>query len=325
MALERPLEIAAFLEEHQWDEAAADPVTAGLSSRRYARLTRQDGHTAILMDADTDQKTPQFVIIDKILRKLGIDAPEIYAADAAHGLVLMQDFGHQHIGDLLDTGAQAKDFYFRATDILIALHRQFNRTDISEIETPYYSCELLAQQAVFFLDVYFPYMQNREATEDERRDFASAWQVVMHPLEGMPKSLMLRDFMANNLMDLPNGKIGVLDFQDAGMGCIAYDLASLCEETRRDGGFTLLPEIIDYYHEKSGSALSKNDLMRACTIMSAQRHTRFLNTITLMATQKGRRTYLDYVPRIRRHLKHILNKPYLLPVREWIERYEGLL
>jgi hypothetical protein len=125
-------------------------------------------------------------------------------------------------------------------------------------------------------------------------------------------------------MALPDAALGVLDFQDAGIGPVAYDLASLCEEVRRDGGFALLPDVIAAYREHNQAAPSQADLLRACTILSAQRHTRILGIITQHARKTGRRDKLDYLPRIIRHLQLVLSEPYLLPVREFMTNVESL-
>ena len=115
--------------------------------------------------------------------------------------------------------------------------------------------------------------------------------------------------------------MGVLDFQDAGVGSVAYDLASLCEEVRRAGGFVLLPEVIAAYREQAGTALSQVELLRACTVLSAQRHTRVMGIIAQRAMKAGRQDKLAFLPRIQSHLEGILKEPYLLPVREWRGRF----
>lgn len=314
----RPLEIAAFLDQNKWGSAPMQPFDGDFSTRRYARLAREDGQTVLLMDADADQKTPQFVLIDGILRKMDIAAPEIYAALPAQGLVLLQDFGTRNIGGLLDEGENAKKFFLRAAETLAHLHRRFDRADSLGLDLPLYTAELFTAQAELFLDAYFPFAKQREATEEERQNFRAAWQATLRPIETMPKSLMLRDFMPDNLMDLPKKKLGVLDFQDAGIGPVAYDLASLCEEVRRDGGFAHLPAVVAHYRKQAGSALSQPDLMRACTILSAQRHTRILGIIAQRAIKTGRRDKLAFLPRIQKHLHKVTNEPYLMPVREWM-------
>jgi N-acetylmuramate 1-kinase len=321
----RPLEIATFLNQHQWDTAQMQAFDGDFSTRRYARLLKESGPTAFLMDADLDQKTPQFLTIAKILRTLGIKAPEIYAADPGRGLVLMEDFGSRNIGALLDKGESPLPYFLRAAELLAKLHRGFDPAIMACSDLPVFDANLFTTQAELFLDAYFPVVTKREASDEERQDFRTAWQTVLRFVETMPKSLLLRDFMPDNLMDLPDGNLGVLDFQDSGIGPIAYDLASLCEEVRRDGGFALLPDVIAHYRETAKNEISQSDLLRACTIVSAQRHMRILGIIVRLSLRTGRCDKFAFLPRIRHHLGHILKEPTLLPVKMWVEKFDGLL
>jgi N-acetylmuramate 1-kinase len=319
----RSLEIAAFLYQQRWDCAQMQALTGDFSTRRYARLTKDSGETAFLMDADVDQKTPQFLAVAEILRRMGVNAPEIYAADGGRGLVLMEDFGVRNVGALLDAGEPSLPFFLHAAKVLALVHRGFDRTEA--VGLSFFDTALFTTQAELFLDAYFPVALGRETSDEEREDFRAAWQAVLRPLETIPKSLLLRDFMPDNLMDLPGEELGILDFQDAGIGPIAYDLASLCEEVRRDGGFALLPDVVAHYREAAQSPLSQSDLLRACTILSAQRHTRILGIIVRLSHKTGQCDKFAFLPRIRHHLETILKEPYLLPFREWVENFDGLL
>ena len=318
----RPLEITGFLEQSGWGDAQIVDFDGDFSPRQYARLTQPSGATAILMDADADQRTPQFIAIAKLLREARIVTPQIYAADEGRGLVLLQDFGSRNVGKLLDGGEAAAPFLRRGTEILAQLHTHFNRIETIGLDLPLYNADLFTAQAELFLDAYFIFTKQRVATDMERHEFRAAWLATLRPIEVMPKSLLLRDYMPDNLMELPSGELGVLDFQDAGIGPIAYDLSSLCEELRRDGNFALLPEMIAHYREKASSLLTHEELLRACTIMAAQRATRFLGIIAQQAIRYGRFDKLALLPRIQNHLTFLLHQPYLRLVRVWMEDFE---
>jgi aminoglycoside/choline kinase family phosphotransferase len=315
----RAIEIAGFLAQHGWDAAQQTPLEADFSPRRFARLTKADGATAFLMDADADQKTLEFVKIAKLLRGLGVTAPDILAADPLQGLVLMEDFGDRNIGKLLDAGAEAKVFYLRATDVLVHLHQRFDANAVRDMDLPVFGGALFATQVELFLDAYFLFVKNREATLDECEGFRAAWKDALKGIEALPQTLMLRDFMPDNLMSLPQDKIGVLDFQDAGLGPIAYDLASLCEVVRRGGGDKMLDDVIAYYHERAKPQISLIELTRACRVLAAQRHLRIIGIIARMA-QKGRREKLAYLSRISSHLDRLLQDEALEKVREWVAK-----
>lgn len=321
----RSIEIKAFLDRLGWGSAESESLGGDFSTRRYNRLRRNGNETTFLMDADADQKTEQFVSIDLILRNLGIRAPEIFGSAPENGLVLMEDLGRRTIGTLLDSGEPPLPSFLRATEVLAKIHRAFVATEAEKKRLPLFNAKLFATQAELFLDAYFPIVAGRAPSTKERRDFRDAWEGVLLPLDRLPQSLLLRDYMPDNLMDLPNGDIGVLDFQDAGIGPVAYDLASLCEEVRRDGGFALLKEVLAHYSAVSKTPLSESALLTACTILSAQRHTRILGLIARLSSEGGRCDKSAFLPRIRRHLRQTLEAPALQPVRTWFGSYDRIL
>jgi aminoglycoside/choline kinase family phosphotransferase len=314
------LEITAFLDANGWAGAEVFPFAADFSSRRYARLVNGENKRAVLMDADPNQHTPEFIVIDEALRAIGLSAPEIFAVDPDNNLVLMEDFGGRNFGNLLDSGQDAKLFYKRAVDVLVHLHKNFDVSSARELDISIFGNALFAAQAELFIDYYIPHLKNREATRDEGEAFRAAWKTTLKGIEGLPQSLLLRDFMPDNLMDLPNkngvASVGLLDFQDAGLGPIAYDIASLCEVVRRDGGEVLLDEMISYFHAEAKPKLPLNDLRTACRILSAQRHMRILGIIAKLA-RGGRKEKLVYIPRIRAWLSMLLQDEALKPVRLW--------
>ncbi len=320
--LNRGIEIAGFLAQSGWDDADQSPFHADFSTRRYARLRRSDGATAILMDADADQKTVEFVQVAKLLRGLSLSAPEVFAADPFHGLVLMEDFGRDNFGRLLDSGVDPKPLYKRAVDVLVKLHKDFNGFDKSVLDLPCFGGALFAAQVELFLDIYFPYAQGRDATHAEGEGFRAAWKQALKNIEALPQSLLLRDYMPDNLMDLKGREgaqsVGLLDFQDGGLGPSAYDLASLCEAVRRDADPALLDEMIAYYHQQAKPTLSLTELTTACHILSAQRHMRILGILVRVANATGQREKLNYMPRIWEYLHFLMQDEALKSVREWL-------
>jgi aminoglycoside/choline kinase family phosphotransferase len=316
---DRSLEIAAFLEAAGWGHADLQPFAGDFSTRRYERLGKADGQTAILMDAGPEDKTPAFVALARLLAGMGLRAPHVYAANPAHGLVLMEDFGNRRIGALIDGGADPQPLLQRAAAVLAGLHRAFMRDPAFVPELPVFDSRLFIEQAGLFLDHYVPFAHGREANEAERVEFDAAWRVALRGAEALPQSLILRDFMPDNLMDLPDGAVGLLDFQDAGIGPVAYDLASLCEVVRRDGMYAYLPAVLDAYRAAADTNLSQADLTRACAVLSAQRHTRILGILARLS-QQGRADKAALIPRVKAHVAHLLaHEPALMPVRQVIE------
>jgi aminoglycoside/choline kinase family phosphotransferase len=322
----RVAEIDAFLAQAGWSKAQQVPVAADFSTRRFTRLKRENGtvSTAILMDADPDQKTAQFVALGGLLRALDLSAPEIYAEDRAAGLVLMEDFGDRNMGRMIDAGDDAKPLYRRAVNGLAHLHKHFDPGMAKNFDLPVYGGALLASQAELFLDAWFPFAKNREATKEEAEAFRAACKQALKGIESLPQTLMLRDFMPDNLMDLPGREgrraVGLLDFQDGGIGPLPYDLASLCEVVRRDLPVPL-DEMIDCYCAQAAPKIGKEDLHRACRILAAQRHIRILGIIARRTRVTGNRDKLVYAPRIWEYLGELMRDEALGPLKAWIQAH----
>ncbi|MFY9287767.1 MAG: phosphotransferase [Alphaproteobacteria bacterium] len=323
----RALEIAAFLEQSDWAEADQFPIEADFSPRRYARLDRADGKRAILMDADPDQHTDSFVDIALLLKSMDISAPEIYAAHDENGLVIMEYLGNRNCGNALDAGGDAKALYRRAVDLLIHLHQTFDKEKARSIDLPIFSAALFASQVETYLDYYFPYVKGREATREEGEEFRAAWRQVLKSVDQWPQTLMLRDFMPDNLMDLKDREgwrsLGVLDFQDGGLGPAAYDLASLCEVVRRDGGDQYLHEMIEYYYNQMKPTQSLAEFKNICILLSLQRHMRILGVIVRLAQKTGRQEKLAFIPRIQSYVQDLVDHPALLPLKVWLQQTQS--
>src|SRR5262245_11803633 len=80
-----------FLARAGW-RAPLRKLAGDASPRQYYRVLAPD-RPAILMDAPPPQDVAAFMRVDRLLCGHGFSAPKILAADPAHGLLLLEDFG----------------------------------------------------------------------------------------------------------------------------------------------------------------------------------------------------------------------------------------
>lgn len=309
----REKEIEDFLASAGWKGASRAPMVGDASPRQYMRLMDKAGQKAVLMMAGPDQKTANFIRIDGLLRDCGLAAPEIYAADDSRGLVLMEDFGKKNCGHLLDEGADRDLLDAGAMTALAALHRGFHAKKVEGWELPIFNSEAFSRQTVRFLDHYFPRVAGRAASAEERESFFAVWRGVLAPMDALPRTLVLRDFMPDNAMLLvkPRGAqtLGLLDFQDAGLGPIAYDICSWFEEVRRPGGFARLRGGVEAYL-KWNPVWDANELYEVARLLLAHQHTRVLGVWVDLS-----RDHL--IPQALGGLKELLKDEKLEPVSRW--------
>ncbi|OQW45802.1 MAG: aminoglycoside phosphotransferase [Proteobacteria bacterium SG_bin6] len=301
-----PAGARAFLDALGWRDATITPLAGDASFRRYFRVTAST-RRAILMDAPPPHEDPRpFLKVAHWLHDRGFGAPEIYGEALDQGLVLLEDFGDDRMREAIDAGAPAEPLYATAVEMLVRLHREpagpFAHHDLA----------LLTQGTQTFAQWYCGTLGIDIA------GYTEAWaQVLPGALPEVPVTT-LRDYHAENLMLLPGGRLGLLDFQDATAGHPGYDLVSLLQDARRDVEPEIEAAMLDLYCRETGGAEA---FRTAYHILGAQRNTRIIGVFTRLWKRDGKPRYPALCPRVWRYLERDLAHPALAPVKVWFDAH----
>ena len=138
---------------------------------------------------------------------------------------------------------------------------------------------------------------------------------------------MLRDYHSPNLMWLPERegirRVGILDFQDALSGPLAYDLVSLLQDARLDVPEALEREQLARYCAARGAQsqqFSSDQFVALYATLGAQRNSKILGIFARLAKRDGKRGYLAHIPRVARYLERDLAHPALAELRRFYAR-----
>ncbi|MEQ9639951.1 MAG: phosphotransferase [Alphaproteobacteria bacterium] len=296
---------ADFLTGAGWSDAVVTPLAGDASTRRFYRLAHGRAR-AVLMD-DPGGASAAFLDISVRLRSIGLLAPAVYRCDLAEGLLLVQDLGDDTFDALLDRGAPAGPLLAAAVDVLIDLHRRFRIPAVHTL--PVFNAHRFIEQAGLFIEVCAP--------EADRATFEAAWRQALTPSLAIPNSLLLRDFFAGNLIRAGDAT-GILDVQDAGLGPVSYDLASLLFDARRDYDPVDVEAAIRRYHD-AFPALDEAEFRCSLNVLTAQRDLRIVAIFRRLAAN-GKPDYLRHLPRLRARLAgRLASEPALSPVADWLE------
>ncbi len=303
-----PEHIGRFLEQANWGGSALDPIDGDASGRRYFRVKGNQGK-AILMDAPPPDEDPKpFLHIAEYLCAHDLKAPDILAADAEAGLVLLEDFGDQRMREYVDANSDAeRGIYREAIDTLIALHNR------PPADCPPYDLDFYQQELALFTQWYCP----ARGLPVDADGYTEIWNRALEPVlaQQNPGVTVLRDYHAENIMLLEDGQ-GLLDFQDALVGHAAYDLVSLLQDARRDVAPALEADMLDYYCGKTGMG---EDFRTAYHILGAQRNLKIVGIFVRLWKRDGKPRYLSLIPRVWEALERDLRHPALSEVRAWFD------
>jgi hypothetical protein len=303
-----------FLAQHGWPGAEIRPLAGDASFRRYFRVHR-GADTAVLMDAPPEHEDiGPFLTIAGHLLDRGFCPPRPLAIDRGKGLLLLEDFGDDRVGPLLQREPRReREIYESAVDILARLAAQPAPDDLAP-----YDGQAMEREVRLFPEWYMPALDMSVDEAAFLEAWRATWDDVLRVAEGNPV-LVLRDYHADNLMVLPGrSELGLLDFQDALAGHAAYDLVSLLQDARRDVAPELEEAMIDTFCERANVA--ERDLFRAhYEILGAQRNTKILGIFTRLWKRDNKAFYPTMHPRIWGYLERNLAHPALGPVREWFD------
>jgi hypothetical protein len=319
---ERDAQISAFLAACGWADAARAPLAGDASFRRYCRLAR-GAATTMLMDAPPPQEDVRpYLAVARHLHALDFSAPAILAAEEESGLLLIEDFGDGTFTRLLAKGEDERALYEMAIDVLIALHRRFDAAHAPWL--PPYDDTRLLNEAALLVDWYLPAISGEPTPAALRAEYLDLWRGLFPVARAVPESLVLRDYHVDNLMRIAGrdglAACGLLDFQDAVLGPVTYDLVSLLEDSRRE----IAPELVTAMYARYGAAfpaLDRAALDASFVVLGAQRHCKVIGIFTRLCRRDGKPRYLAHIPRLWRLLDGNFRHPVLAPVKAWLDRH----
>ncbi len=256
------------------------------------------------MDAPPEKENVgPFLNIRRWLETVGVRVPHLVAEDISHGFLLLEDFGDvtwaAHLRDNPDPSCLLEDA-IRQLGLLQSHMPDFDLAVFDEMR--------MRNECDLYLDWYLPYVAAHKPSVVERRSFHDALAPMLADIAALPRVPVHLDYHSRNLM-LPEGglPLGVIDFQDAVMGPVTYDLASLLYDCYQDYSGTMRRMWSLRYFEllphKSSSVFTDSAAWhRALRLTALQRHIKAIGIFARLAYRDGKCQFLDEIPLTRKHL-----------------------
>ena len=279
------------------------PASTDASFRRYFRVSFKD-QTLIAMDAPPQQEdcTP-FLQVAEILAATGVHVPKIVAQDLSQGFLLLSDLGNTTFLQALNNQMDSADqLYVDAIDALIKLQLSQQMEGL-----PGYDEALLLKELNLFPDWYVAKHLRVAITEKQQVVLQSIFTRIIQNNIAQPRVLVHRDFHSRNLM-VTSPNPGIIDFQDAVVGPITYDLVSLFKDAYiRWDEERILDWMIRYWEKarKAGLPVSTDfaEFYRDFEWMGVQRHIKILGVFSRLYYRDGKENYLNDMPLVMEYLR----------------------
>ena len=302
------------------------------SARRYFRVVADEESWVLMVwEPFKNDGSYPFLSVREHFEKHGVQVPKVAGLAPEEGLVLLEDLGDLTLERKFwenQSHSSAMPFYRLTIDELIKMHypATFDRTDCTAFKMEF-DVEKLLWEMNYGRDHLLIGLCGAKLSEPEKREIENVFTKICTTLHEEPKFIAHRDYHSRNVM-LKHGKARIIDFQDARLGAVQYDLVSLLRDSYVNMDETMARELIGYYldrrREFSASLDSRHSLqdpslerfMRIYEIQTIQRCFKACGSFSSFYNNRGDKRYLKYVAStlqtVKTSLQHFKEyKPFL--------------
>lgn len=298
-----------------YSEFILEVASSDASFRRYFRVHQHD-HSRIVMDAPPEHEDiDSFVRIAEFLSSAGTHVPRIFAKNMEQGLLLLTDLGSTSYLSALNEQSADK-LYHDAIDEIIKMQL----APTAEIELASYDDEKLLAEMRLFPDWFL----QKHLSLTPPPDLDSIFELLIQNAKEQPQYFVHRDYHSRNLMLGANNEVGVIDFQDAVIGPVTYDLVSLLRDCYIEWPQTRLDNWLDYYFKQAVenrllTAENKSAFTRWFDLMGLQRHLKVLGIFCRLNYRDGKAGYMNDLPLTLKYVLQVTEHyPELAPLHQYL-------
>jgi aminoglycoside/choline kinase family phosphotransferase len=281
------------------------PASADASFRRYFRVILPGatvGSSLIAMDAPPDKEdTGPFVKISDILTKAGLHVPEVIEQNKEQGFLLLTDLGSQPYLEALNNHTVERLY----ADALAALLQMQCKAPREEGVLPPYDEALLLREMELFREWYLRRHRTLSLTASQQEMLDTVFRLLAESALAQPRVFVHRDYHSRNLMVTSENNPGILDFQDAVIGPVTYDLVSLLRDCYIQWPRDRVERwALDYLHRAAEAGvfemtpdIDDEQLLRWFDWMGVQRHMKATGIFARLWLRDSKKGYLGDIPR----------------------------
>jgi aminoglycoside/choline kinase family phosphotransferase len=306
------------------------PLTGDASDRRYFRVLPRDGGSFVLAlhAAPFAFDALPFVNVAGLLGRMPVPIPAILGHAEDLGILELQDLGDVTLQAHLGSAAVSEHtaLYREAIRLIAAIQRR-GRELASDQFVPYgiaFDEAKLTWEMEFFLKHFVVGYRGAEIRPADREALAAHFAAIVTELAGEGRVLCHRDYHSRNLM-WRDGRLFIIDFQDARMGPDTYDLVSLLRDSYVDISEDVLQDYIAYFLALRGGTPAPGgaaEFRRRFDLMALQRNLKALGTFGYQTATRRNPVYIQYMPRTLHYARTNLSKyPRFAGLREVLGRY----
>ena len=275
------------------------------SFRRYFRFSNNSGGLVFVNAPPEKEDNQSFVKIAGALKKSGIPCPVVQAFNFDFGYMAVSDLGDRLFLHEIEKDSSISESLYR-----VAINELIKMQDVS-CDIPFYTEKKLLEEMTLFDEWFVKKYLLIKPSKSVQRFLKEAYSFLAKQALDQPQVFVHRDYHSKNLMLSESLSVAMIDFQDAVIGPVTYDLVSLLKDCYLDLSPSVLYSEAEFFHQ---ALLKKGTLERGFSFqekfdyMGIQRHLKCAGIFARLNLRDGKPKYLSHIPRVLNYLRSSTEK-----------------
>ena len=237
-----------------------------------------------------------FIEIEHRLYEAGVRVAKIFTYNKKEGFVFLEDLGNTHLYDIIHEDFEL--FYDKALNTIMTMQN----TDTEGL--PEYDADFLRSEMELMPEWYLSKHLGLSVDAETKEMLDRTMEDIISVVLSQPQEVFVhRDFHSRNLMFGCSEEIVVIDYQDARVGALTYDLVSLLRDVYVEVDPYTVEMLALRFRDKKGLEVDDETFMKWFDFTGLQRHIKILGIFSRLALRDGKENYLNDIPLT---LKYIL-------------------
>ena len=293
--------IRVWLDGLAYKNYTLEAIPSDASFRKYYRLNLEN-ESFIVMDSSLDKESMYpFIDISVRLLKAKVEVPRILSQNIQEGFLLLTDLGTQHLADMLSP-MSVKLLYMKGVSEIIKM-QTIDTEGMDVYDRDFFHSEMNLME-----EWYLRQHKSTFLTEGELQSLDNILNIILDEVFSQPQGLFVhRDFHSRNIM-LVKGKLFIIDYQDAKVGPLTYDLVSILKDVYVEYDSELINEMALEFKELKGLDVSDEEFFRWFDFMALQRHLKILGIFSRLNIRDKKSRYLEDIPLTLKYILEVCDK-----------------
>ncbi len=271
-----------LLNEIKTKEYTAIKLSGDASAREYFRIFADNKQYILCCDSCNDNFN-RFILAQQFLSSAGLMVPEIYGIDRSELYILQEDLGDKSL-------EYGESNYHDAIDIALS----FTRIPQPDRDNFLFQWSFDHEKLQTEIEMSHEYFVRRYLKNDIGEPEEETFEILIKEILAIPYVLVHRDFHSRNIHDVDGAK-KIIDFQDARLGPLPYDLVSLLEDPYLPIDNIKREHHIQYFYKNYADQYTYEEFYYWYQLTAVQRLYKILGSFTYLYFEKGKDSYLQYI------------------------------